>query len=136
MTKPLSMISWRAQSVLTSLLLVVLLGANTSLGTNYQASEDHGQSIAEWVPAPTSIQSTESPRRNHALPTIPGQRVAGDISKQNRVKHSVTYNGLAPRKFGSPEAIVRQRLALTGQSVLYLSFRLSRPGGRAPPASA
>jgi hypothetical protein len=136
MTKFLSITKWRSQKALTSLLSVVLLLAvNASLGAKCQARENCSEYGSEWLPA-TSIGSQESPRRNHALTTVPGQRVAGDISKQNRVKHSVTHNSLAPRKVGTPVAIVRQRMALTNQSALHLSFRLSRPGGRAPPASA
>jgi hypothetical protein len=73
--------------------------------------------------------------RNYALTTIPCQRTAGDTSKQNRVKHPVTHGGLAPREAGVPATAVHQLLS-TDRSVLYLSFRVSRPGGRAPPASA
>ena len=136
MTKPISMINWRSPRALTSLLSVVLVLAGiASPGVQCQTAQDYYSAPVE-PPARVSIQSKESPRHNHALTSVPGQRVAGDISKQNRIKHFVSHNSLAPRTFGTPAAIVRQRLALTDQSVLYLSFRLSRPGGRAPPASA
>jgi hypothetical protein len=138
MTKSISMATVRLQSVLSTLLLVVLLfSANASIGAKYQAklTEDRSRLEAEWMPAPTSMRSRECLKRNHALTTFPGQRVAADISKQNRVKHSPVY-GLPPHEFGAPAAIVRQHLITTEQLVSYLSFRLSRPGGRAPPVFA
>ena len=139
MTKSISIASVRFQSVLSTLLLVVLFfSSNASIGAKYQANrtEDRIGRRAAWMPAPTFVRSRESLQRNHALTTLPGQRVAADLSKQNRVKHSLIYNGLAPRQFGAPVAIVRQRLISTDQLVSYLSFRLSRPGGRAPPVFA
>lgn len=84
---------------------------------------------------PSSIRSATTLFRNYALTNLPDQRTAGDISKQNRVKHSVTHGGL-PTDSGKPAATLHQLLVTTDRSVLYLSFRLSRPGGRAPPASA
>lgn len=137
MTKPIAIIGWRLQNAVTSVLLaVLLLGASASFGSSWQSSEDFGQSSVEGLTEPASVQSTESQRPNHALTTVPRQRVAGDISKQGKLKHSISPNSVATRNFGTPAAIVRQRLAVTDQSVTYLSFRLSRPGGRAPPASA
>jgi hypothetical protein len=127
MPKSISLINSRTQSALLS--VVLLLAANASLAAKSQAAEDHGLSASV-------IASNESPRRNHALTTLPGQRVAGDTSKQNRIKHFVTLKSLSPNKFGTPSALVRQRLALADQSVTYLSFPLTRPRGRAPPASA
>ena len=125
------MTSQRCRSLVINLLLVGLL---FSSGTSRNAKAQAGQT--EEKPGPTSIRSARTVLRNHALTSSPEQRVAGDISKQNRVKHSATYIGLAPAEAGAPAAIVRQRLVTTDRSVLYLSFRLSRPGGRAPPASA
>jgi hypothetical protein len=139
MTKSISIATLRFQSVLSTLLLVVLFfSSNASIGAKYQANrtEDRIGRRAEWMPAPTSMRSRESLQRNHVLTTFPGQRVAADISRQNRVKHSLIYNGLTPREFGAPVAIVRQRLITTERLVSYLSFRLSRPGGRAPPVLA
>jgi hypothetical protein len=125
------MTSQRWRSLVVTLLLVGLLfSSRTSLNAKTQARQ------AEEKPGPTSIRSARTVLRNHALTSSPGKRVAGDLSKQNRVKHSATYNGLAPGEAGAPAAIVKQRLVTTDRSVLYLSFRLSRPGGRAPPASA
>ena len=125
------MTSQRCRSLVTILLLVGLLfSSGTSRNAKIQARQK------EEKPGPTSFHSATTILRNHALTSSPGQRVAGDISKQNRVKHSLTYIGLAHGEAGAPAAIVRQRLVTTDRSILYLSFRLSRPGGRAPPASA
>jgi len=131
MTSLKTMTSQRCRSLVTILLLVGLLfSSGTSRNAKIQARQ------TEEKPGPTSIHSAKPVLRNHALTSSPGQRVAGDISKQNRLKHSATYIGLAPGEAGVPTAIVRQRLVTTDRSVLYLSFRLSRPGGRAPPAFA
>ncbi|MGH9875049.1 MAG: hypothetical protein ACRD9S_21545 [Pyrinomonadaceae bacterium] len=119
----------RCESLLTSFLLVALF-SSAFAGARYQARQP------EENAGPTSIRSAKTVLRNHALTTFPGQRVAGDLSNQNRVKHSATYKGLAPGEVGAPVAILRQLLVTTDQSALYLSFRLSQPGGRAPPASA
>ena len=125
------MTSQRCRSLVTILLLVGLVfSSGTSRNAKIQARQ------TEAKPGPTSIHSAKTVLRNHALTSSPGQRVAGDISKQNRVKHSANYIGPVPGEAGAPAAIVRQRLVTTDRSVLYLSFRLSRPGGRAPPASA
>jgi len=123
--------SQRCRSLVINLLLVGLL---FSSGTSRNAKAQARQT--EEKPGPTSIRSAKTVLRNHALTSSPEQRVAGDLSKQNRVKHSATYIGLAPAAAGAPAATVIQRLVTTDRSVLYLSFRLSRPGGRAPPASA
>jgi hypothetical protein len=82
-----------------------------------------------------SIRSSLTLFRNYALTTLPDQRTAGDTSKQNRLKHSVTHGGLAPKETGEPARTLRQ-LITTERSGVYLSCRLSRPGGRAPPAFA
>ena len=125
------MSSQRCRSLVINLLLVGLLfSLSTSGNAKIQARQ------AEEKPGPTSIRSSKTVLRNHALTSSPGQGVAGDISEQNRVKHSVTYTGLAQGEAGAPAAIIRQRPVNTDRSVLYLSFRLSRPGGRAPPVSA
>jgi len=84
---------------------------------------------------PASIRSATALFRNDVLTNLPDQRTAGDTSKQNHVKHSVTH-GPAPRGSGELAPTLHQLLITTAQAVLYLSFRLSRPGGRAPPASA
>ena len=125
------MSSQRYRSLVINLLLVGLLfSSSVSPNAKTQARQ------TEEKPGPTAIHSAKTVLRNHALTSSPGQRVAGDIFKQNRVKHSVTYTGLAQGEAGAPAAIIRQRLVNTDRSVLYLSFRLSRPGGRAPPVSA
>ena len=117
------------ESLLTSFLLVGLLfSSSVTLGAKNLASRIERES------GPTSIRPAATVFRNYALTTIPGQRTAGDTSKQNRVKHPVTQ-GLALRESGVPATAVHQLLS-TDRSVLYLSFRVSRPGGRAPPASA
>lgn len=139
MTKPVSITWVRLQSGLSSLLLLVLfLSVNASPSANSPAklAEDRIGQRTEWMPAPASVRPTDSFLRDYALITVAGQRVARDISKQNRDKRSLIYNGLAPRQFGAPPATVRRRLIVTYQSVLYLSFLLSRPLGRGPPASA
>lgn len=123
--------SRRSPSLINKLLLVGLfLSSFTSWNVVNQARQSEGK------PAPTSIRSANTVMRNHALTSSPGQRVAGAISKQSRIRHSGTYSGLLPGEAGAPPAIVRQPLVITDRSVLYLSFRLSRPGGRAPPAFA
>jgi hypothetical protein len=118
------------ETMLTSFLLVGLLfSSSVTGGARNLTSRMEGES------GPTSIRPMATLFRNYALTTIPGQRTAGDTSKQNRVKHPLTQGGLAPRESGVPATAVHQLLS-TDRSVLYLSFRVSRPGGRAPPASA
>jgi hypothetical protein len=117
------------QRLWTSFLLGGLLfSSSVTFNGKNQAGETHGKS------GPSAIRSTTALFRNYALNTLPDQRTAGDTSKQNRVKHSVTHGGLSPRETGDP-ATLHQVLVATDRSVLYLSFRLSRPGGRAPPVS-
>jgi hypothetical protein len=116
--------------VINLLLVGLLFSSATSRDATIQARQ------TEEKPGPTSIRSGKSVLRNHALTTFSGQPVVADHSKQNRGKHSVIYSVLASAKVSAPAAILRERLVTTDRSVLYLSFRLSRPGGRAPPASA
>jgi len=85
--------------------------------------------------AAASIRSALTLFRNYALTTLPDQQTGNVNSKQNRVKQSVTHGGLAPKETGEPIRTLRQ-LVTTERSGLYLSCRLSRPGGRAPPAFA
>jgi hypothetical protein len=119
------------QGLWTTLLLGVLLfSSSVTFGARNPAAQANGEST------PASIGSAAGPLRNYALTTLPDQRTAGVTSKQNRVKHSVTHGGLTPRETGEPATTLRQLLVVTDRSVLYLSCRLSRPGGRAPPASA
>jgi hypothetical protein len=119
------------KKLLTSFLLVELLFSSTSVvGARNPAN---AREVESW---PTSICSRATPIRNYALTTVPGQPVAGHTSRQNSVKHPVTDGGLAPRESGVPATTVHQLLVATDRSLSYLSFRLSRPGGRAPPASA
>ena len=132
MKRALSHTSPRFKVRLTSILWVLLF-SNAVGAAKYHAKYQQRQT--EETPAAASFRSADVLYRNHALTTFPGQRVAGDISKQNRLKHSESDPGLAPREAGAP-SIIRQRLVVTDRTVLYLSFRLSRPGGRAPPASA
>jgi hypothetical protein len=126
-----SITSQLCPSLVFKLLLVGLL---FSSGVSRNAAIQVGQT--QEKPGPTSVCSAKTVLRHHALTSSLGQRVAGDLSKQNRVKHSWTYSGLLPGEAGAPAAIVGQLLVITDRSVLYLSFRLSRPGGRAPPAFA
>jgi hypothetical protein len=116
----------RIESLLTSFLLFGLLFSSSATVGARRISGESG---------PTSIRPAATLFRNYALTTVPGQRTAADTSKQNRVKHPVTHGGLAPRASGVSATAVHQ-LFSTDRSVLYLSFRASRPGGRAPPASA
>jgi hypothetical protein len=74
--------------------------------------------------------------RNYALTVITGQRTAGDISKSNRVRYPAVPDGLALRVSVVAPNAVQRFLVATARSVSYLSFRSSRPGGRAPPVSA
>ena len=115
---------------MTNLLLVGLfVSSSAAVGAVNLAAKGEGEA------GPTSVRSATTLLRNYALTTVPGQRTASDISKQNGVKRPVTNGGLAPRESGIATA-VHQFLVTTDRSVLYLSFRSSRPGGRAPPASA
>lgn len=116
---------------LTCLLLVGLLFSSSAVfGAGNSADQREGES------GPTSIRSAAALFRNYALTTLPGQRTASDLSKQNGVNRPVTHGGLAPGESGVPAATLHQLIVTTDRSALYLSFRLSRPGGRAPPASA
>jgi len=121
----------RCHSLVINLLLLGLcVSSVTSVSAKIQARQ------TEEKPGPTSIHYAKTVWRNHALTSSTEQRVAGELSKQNRGKHSLIYCGLAPAKAGASQALTRQRLVNTGQSVLYLSFRSSGPRGRAPPAPA
>lgn len=120
----------RYRSLLTSFLLAAFILSSAATSVRYQAR------YAEGEPAPGSIRSSTTLLRQHALRVSPAQGVTGDISKQNRSDHPSTHNGLAPNQFAAPAAILSRRLVTSDQSVLYLSFRASRPGGRAPPVSA
>jgi hypothetical protein len=117
----------RSRSFATSLLLVGLFLSSSAF---LSAKIQFGQTAEQ--PGPTAIRSTTTPARDYALKTPSGQRISVDLSKQNRVKHLVVYGGLATEDLNEP-ATARQFLVSTGRSVLYLSFRLTRPGGRAPP---
>jgi len=120
----------RLESLLTSFLLGGLLfSSSATVGARNLTSRIERES------GPTSIRPAATLFRNYALTTIPGQRTAGNTSKQNRVKHPVTHGGPAPRESGAPATVVHQ-LLITDRSILYLSFRVSCPGGRAPPALA
>jgi hypothetical protein len=119
------------QRLWTTFLLASLL---FSAIVHFGSSNPAGMTDAESTPV--SIRSAATLFRNYALTNFPDQRTAGDTSKQSRVKHSLTHGGLAPRDSHEPASMLHQLLVSTDQSVLYLSFRLLRPGGRAPPASA
>jgi hypothetical protein len=123
--------STNTQRLLTSFLLVGLLFCpGAASGAKNPASPREGEST------PTSIGAAPILNRNYALTTLPDQRTAGHAFKENRVKHLVTPSGPARRVADVNVTIVHQLLVVTDRSVLYLSFRLSRPGGRAPPTSA
>ncbi|HEV7744657.1 MAG TPA: hypothetical protein VGO56_06655 [Pyrinomonadaceae bacterium] len=119
----------RYRSLLTSFLLALLV-LSSATSARYQTRHADGEA------APGSISSATTLLRHHALKVSPAQGVIGDVSKQNRSDHPSTHNGLAPNQFSAPAAILSRRLVSSDQSVLYLSFRTSRPGGRAPPVSA
>ena len=118
------------QKLYTSILLGGLLFSSSASfsGKNQgrQTSDDSG---------PIAIRSVAPLFRNYALTTLPDQRTAADTSKQNRVKYSVSHGGVAPAAGIPPATTLRGLLVTTNRSILYLSFRLSRPGGRAPPVS-
>jgi hypothetical protein len=123
--------SQRCRSQVISLLLVGLFFSSITAGNAKIKPRQFGPETD-----PTAVGSASTVLRNYALTSIPGQRTAADLSKQNRVNHLVAYDGPAAAEVGPLPAIAREFLAVTDHSVLYLSFRLSRPGGRAPPASA
>jgi hypothetical protein len=119
------------QRLLTSFLLVGLL---FSTGTARNAKNAASQ--RERESGPSSIGAAPIRIRNYALTTLSGQRAAGHAAKENRVKDSVAPGVLSRRVSRVPASIVHHPFAATGRPVSYLSLRLSRPGGRAPPASA
>jgi hypothetical protein len=130
MKRSLSTTGAYLQKLGTSFLLAGLLfSSNAIYGARNPAGETNGES------EPTSVNSAATLSRNYALTTLADHRTASDTSRQNRVKHSLTHGGLAPRESREP-ATLHQLLVTTERSVLYLSFRLSRPGGRAPPTFA
>src|SRR6185437_12681096 len=119
----------RSHSLVINLLLIGLFFPSiTSGNAKIQARQ------TEEKPDPTSVHYAKTLLRNHALTSSSGQRVSGELSKQNRGKHSLIYCGLAPAKV--TPALATQRLVNTDQSVFYLSFRASGPCGRSPPAYA
>jgi hypothetical protein len=120
---------WRT-SAINLLLVGLLVFSGSSLNEKIQARQTAEQS------GPTSIGPATTLLRNHALTVSPSQRVAGEFSKQGRTSHSSMHAGLAANEFAAAPKIIRQRLVMTDQSVWYLSFRTSRPRGRAPPVSA
>lgn len=122
--------SERSRSYMIALLLVPLLLSSVSLNAKVRPRQ------SEHKPGPTAVSSASTVWRNYALTSIPGQRTAADLSKQNRINHAIAYGGPAAGEVGPLPAIAREFLAVTDRSILYLSFRLSRPGGRAPPAFA
>jgi hypothetical protein len=69
------------------------------------------------------------------LTSVSGQRIARHTSKPNEVKRPFNYAGLLPGESGISANPVHRLLVSTERSILHLSFRLSRPGGRAPPVS-
>jgi Tfp pilus assembly protein FimT len=119
----------RARRLLTALLLVAVLSSFAAAVVKSHAPQAAGTS------APASVSSAVTLLSDHAVTTRPGQRLASDASKQNRLRHSLIYAALTPR-VGLAATAVKRFLVTPEQSVSYLSFRLSRTGGRAPPVSA
>ena len=119
------------QKLYTSILLGGLLfSSSASFSGKNQASHTSDDFLG-----PIAIGSIAPLFRNYALTTLPDQRTAADTSKQNRVKYSVSHGGVVSAGAVQPASTLRGLLVNTDRSILYLSFRLSRPGGRAPPAS-
>ena len=133
-------IPMKSAKIMTSQLYRRLLINLLLVGLLFSSVPSHHRKIQarqiKETPNPTSIHPANTVLRNPALTSSPGQRLASDLSKQSRGKHSVLYGGLAAATVDAPAALVRQRLVTIDWSVMYLSFRLSRPGGRAPPAAA
>ena len=117
------------ETVWPNLLLVAVLLSSTAL---VGARNSTKQTEVE----PTAVGAAATLSRNDALTSVPGQGIAVYTSKQNSVKHPVSHVGLSPRESGVPANTVHELLVTTYRSILYLSFRSSRPGGRAPPALA
>jgi hypothetical protein len=127
MKRYLSTSSRRAENMLTSFLLVaVLLSSSAPAGGN----------PTDQTARPSSVGAAATRFRNYALTTVPCQRIARDTSKLKSVKHPIPHAGLSPRESDVPANSVHQLLVTSQRSILYLSFRSSRPSGRAPPASA
>ena len=136
MKRYLSKSTWHVEKLLTNFLLVGLLCSSSAVVGSSSAAIGARLAANQEEAGPTSVRSAPALFRNYALTTVPGQRTAGDASKQNSVKYPVNHRGLAPRESGAPPTAVHQLLVSAERSVSYLSFRLSRPGGRAPPALA
>jgi hypothetical protein len=134
MKRPVNKISQRCGRVVTKLLLIGLLFSSGIVPAQYlPALGPHSEQPS--TPESTSINLFVGLLRGDALTTSHGQRTAGDISRQNRIRHSVIH-GHAAGNFTIPAAMLRARLVTNDQSVPYISFRSLRPGGRAPPVSA
>lgn len=118
------------RSLLTSFLLAALVLSSAATSARNRARQTQSE------PAPGAIGSAATHLRHRALRVSPAHGIAGDVSKQNRSDHPSTQTGLAPNQFSAPAAVLSRRLVTSDQPVLCLSFRASRPGGRAPPVSA
>ena len=130
MKSAMTIISRCCRRFSVNLLLVGLLLSSTSSIAKVERRQSAERS------GPTRIHQAKTVLRDHALTSSAGPQVAGDLSQQKRGKHSLNYIGLAPAKVSALTAFVRLRPRTTDRSFWYLSLRLSRPRGRAPPASA
>jgi hypothetical protein len=119
------------RSRLTKFLLVALILSSSAA---IHARSAAGKRTSE--PGPNSVHTTATLSRNYALTVVPSQRIASDVSKQNSIKRSVIHGGLARRESGLPANLPRPLLVVNERSLSYLSFRLIRTGGRAPPSLA
>jgi hypothetical protein len=115
--------------LVTSFLLVGLMfSATAAVGARNSPEKNPEQS------GPNLVRSAAALSRLHLLTAVSSQRIASDISKQNSIKRAFAHGGLTQPEF-LLSANTLLLLVATERSLSYLSFRLSRPGGRAPPAS-
>lgn len=83
---------------------------------------------------PSSVSTTGSLFRVHALTAYSGQLATRVASKQDRLQHSANSRGLATAEFNFGPTRTPRFLAVNS-TASYESFRLFSVGGRDPPAA-
>jgi hypothetical protein len=121
---------WRFEKLLLGVVLTGLLGSSVfTANASSLVHEVTGHS------GPVSFRSASPLFRNYALTTVTGQRTASNISKQSGVKRPLTFVGPALTESNAAPETNHQLFVTTDPTFSYLSFRLLRRGGRAPPVS-
>src|ERR1051325_2018438 len=86
------------------------------------------------APAPPSVKSSDSFRRQRGLTPPRAAKLAASFSRHNPLKPSLIYPPLASRFLSAPH-LLNERRVVVAHSVSYRSSSLPCQGGRAPPAS-